>query len=421
MNPAPFHGLSRRLIATVRVWLRGRGAGRKTAPSMASYVRRIISDAILFNEVPSPTENEEQRASFVAARLGEFGIGEVQVSPEGAVSCELPSSDPNGDYLLLLANTENESYSPLESLVRLTDSEANGLGIADNSLGVATLLVLVEYLQSEQVRLGSNLVLLFTPLSSPAALETFIHGRRESFRAALHLAGLHLGEVETSPLGASELVVSVRTPDRPVYPEGSSSSAVSVLAGIASRLGSIRWSGDDRTVLNIARLRAGVGFGYFASQGILEVEILSPNGALLQMATEAVTATIRRTASEMGSEIEVEVRSTAPAAGAERNRFLVDALLQVHRRLGIKSREVSSMSRRPDFGALDMPVTRVGITTGRKTLTEELVHLAPIEKGFRQVLLLLEELAAPGRDVALDGERQALPESAGEAPRESAP
>ncbi len=411
MKPTSFFGLSRRLFSALRAWVRGRKARRKTAPSAAAYVKRIISDAILFNEVPSPTENEQQRAAFVAGRLADFGIGEVQVSPEGSVSCDLPSSDPNGDTLLLLANTDNESYSPLDSLVRLTEEEASGSGIADNSLGVATLLVLAEYLQNERVPPASNLVLLFTPLSSPAALQSFVRGRQEPFRAALYLSGLHLGEVETRPLGTSELVVSVRTPDRPVYPEGGSSSAVSVLAGIASRLGSIRWSGDDKTVLSIARLRAGVGFGYFASEGTLEVEILSPDAALLQMATEAVTATIRRTASEMSSEIEVETRSTAPAAGTEKSRFLVDALLQVHRRLGIKSREVSSTSRRPDFGALEMPVTRVGITTGRKTLTEELVQLAPIEKGFRQVLLLLEELAAPAgggaREAARDGAREA--------------
>ncbi len=412
MNPAPSHGFPRRLFSALRAWLRRRRAGRRTAPSTGAYVKRIISDAILFNEVPSPTENEQERAAFVAARLADFGVGEVQVSPEGSVSCELPSSDANGDYLLLLANTDNELYSPLDSLVRLTENEASGSGIADDSLGVATLLVLAEYLQNEQVPLASNLVLLFTPLSSPAALESFIRARKEPFRAALFLSGLHLGEVETRPLGTSELVVSVRIPDRPVYPEGGSSSAVSVLAGIASRLGSIRWSGDDQTVLSIARLRAGVGFGYFASEGTLEVEILSPNAALLQMATEAVTATIRRTASEMGSEIDIETRTTAPAAGTERNRFLVDALLQVHRRLGIRSREVSSTSRRPDFGALDMPVTRVGITTGRKTLTEELVQLAPIEKGFRQVLLLLEELGAPARDGTRAGAQDGSEEGA---------
>lgn len=389
------HGfLPRHLLSRLRAWF-GRRPPRAAAAPPAAYVNRIISDAVQFNEIPSPTENEAVRAEFLASRLEEFGIAEVHVSPEGCVSCALPSPDPSADYLLLLANTDNPSYSPLESLVRLTDREASGLGIADNSLGVAALLVLAEYLHKEQVPLGANLVLLFAPMNGTEALEAFVREQRQGFRAALFVSGLLLGDVETKSLGGCELAVSVRTDDRPVFPGGGSPSAVSVIAAIASRLGSIRWSEDKETVLSIARLRAGVGLGYFPSEGAMEVEIYSPNTSLLQMAREAVTATITGTASEMGARAEVEVRSTTTAADPARSRFLTDALLAVHRELGVKSRAVASLPRRPCLGVLDLPTLTVGVTTGRKTLTGESVELAPLEKGFRQILMLVRRLERP--------------------------
>jgi acetylornithine deacetylase/succinyl-diaminopimelate desuccinylase-like protein len=279
--------------------------------------------------------------------------------------------------------------------VRLTDRDAAGIGIADNSIGVATLLVLAEYLHKEQVPLGVNLVLLFTPMSSPSALEGFVRTHRQTFRAALFVCGIQLGDVETKSPGGCELQVTVRTADRPLFPDGGTGSAVSVIAAIASRLGSIRWSDDNETVLSIARLRAGTGLGYFASEGMMEVEIHSPNTGLLQMARDAATATIARTAAEMGASAEVAVLSTYAAADPARNSFLVDALQAVHRELGIRSLPVASLPRRPSLSALDLPTLTVGVTTGRKTLTGESVDLAPVEKGFRQIVQLIQRLQRP--------------------------
>jgi acetylornithine deacetylase/succinyl-diaminopimelate desuccinylase-like protein len=392
----PLRLVPQNIVSSLRLWL-GRRRARRPPPAATAgrYVNRILSDAILFNETPSPTENEELRAAFVAERLEEFGIAEVQLGGDGTVSCALPAADPSADYLLLLANTDNPDYSPLGSLVRLTDREAAGLGIADNSVGVATLLVLAEYLHKEQVPLGVNLVLLFTPLTSSAALESFVRRYGQTFRAALFVTGFQLGDVETRSPGGCELQVTVRTADRPLFPDGGTGSAVSVVAAIASRLGSIRWSDDNQTLLSIAKVEAGTGLGYFASEGTMEVEIHSPNTNLLQMARDAAAATIAKTAAEMGAKADVAVLSTYAPADPARSGFLVEALQAVHRELGIKSRPVASLPRRPHLGALDLPVLTVGVTTGRKTLTVESVDLAPIEKGFRQVLQLIRRLERP--------------------------
>jgi hypothetical protein len=50
--------------------------------------------------------------------------------------------------------------------------------------------------------------------------------------------------------------------------------------------------------------------------------------------------------------------------------------------------------------ALDVPAITVGITRGRRTLTEEFIEIAPVETGFRQLLMLLERVAAPTGEAA---------------------
>ena len=59
---------------------------------------------------------------------------------------------------------------------------------------------------------------------------------------------------------------------------------------------------------------------------------------------------------------------------------------------------MASIPRRPHLSALDLPTLTVGVTTGRKTLTSESVDLAPIERGFRQIVQLLRRLERPAEE-----------------------
>jgi hypothetical protein len=379
----------RSLAALVRRVL-GRTARRRGPAAQAKgYVNRIVSDAILFNETPSPTENERERAEFIARRLNEFGISELTIDGTGSVGCTIPSSDPTAESILMLASTANPAFSPLHSLVRLTGREATGIGIADNSLGVAAMLVLAEYLVKEQAPLAVNIDLFFTPMARGREIEGFARERARSCRAALFVCGLHLGDVEAQGTGTCELIVTVRAAGSP------GASAVAVVSAIASRLGAIRWSADNATLLRVARLEAGVGLGYFPVEGTMEVEIVSPGSSLLLMARDAAIATIRGTAAEMGATVELHESTVEPPADDARRAALVETLRQVHREMGIRSREVTAAPHRPYLGLLGLPVLSVGITTGRKALTEESVDLAPIEQGFRQLLMLTEKLGAP--------------------------
>jgi tripeptide aminopeptidase len=392
-------------ISTSVTSLLKRSAGHPPArgrAGIAPYVNRIISDAILFNERPSPTENEAERCEFLTRRLGEFGISEVAVSSEGNVSFVHPGESPAEDSILLLANTENESYSPLGSLVRLTPRLATGSGIADNSLGVAALLVLAEYLHKNGIRFGSNLLFLFTPRRGgiAGALRGFVGGWGEPVRAAVVVAGIELGDLETKPLGNCRFTVTIKAPERNVFPDPGGASAVSVLAHIASRLSSIHWSEGGETILNIARMRAGVGYGYFPSEGVMDVEIYSTSASVLQMACNAASATIQKTASEARVSAEIVTTAAAPVSSAERNVVLIEALEQVHRQLGIRSRTATTGALAAAVSALDVPAITVGITRGRRTLTEEFIEIAPVETGFRQLLMLLERVAAPTGEAA---------------------
>jgi tripeptide aminopeptidase len=371
------------------------GAHRKPFTEITPYVNRIISDAILYNEVPSPTEGEERRVNFITSRLADFGISNVSTDEAGNVRVLISGSKPTDEYVLLFAEIENDDYSPLDSLVRLTADRATGSGIADNSIGVASLLVLAEYLQNQSIRYDTNLVLLFTRLASQdeefAGLRRFLSDWDGRIAFAVYVTGIQLGNIETNPLGHYKLTVTVNTGEREIMDKSPGASAVSVLSNIAFQLGSIKWDSENNTTLNVARIVAGVGYGFFPSEGFLELEIYSGDTHVLDMAKKAAEATMEKFALETGAKIDVAVNSFIPVGNPEINSFLTESLKKIHGMLKIKSNFVSVPDKTAIINSFGVPAVSIGITRGKKRLAEEYVELASIETGFRQLLLLLEK------------------------------
>jgi hypothetical protein len=392
-----FIGFFKNIITSAKNLVEGRShpiLGRKGRLQVSPYVSRIISDAILFNEIPSPTEREELRAAFITRRLADFGISNVTEDEAGNVRVLFPASKPTDEYVLLFADIENDSYSPLDSLVKLTADRASGAGIADNSLGVASLLVLAEYIQHQNIQYDMNLVFLFTRLSYSdmefAGLRDFLSGWDGKIAFALYVSGIQLGNLEIRPLGHYKLTVSAKTNEHEVMESTGGASAVSVLSNIAFQLGNIKWDSENDTTLNIARIVAGVGYGFFPSEGFLELEIYSGNTNILDMMKKAACATIDKIGEETGSAVTISVNSFIPVGNPEINSFLTDSLKKVHEELKIKSNFVSVPDKTAILNSFGVPAVTVGMTRGKKGLNEEYIDIASIETGFRQLALILE-------------------------------
>jgi acetylornithine deacetylase/succinyl-diaminopimelate desuccinylase-like protein len=342
----------------------GRAAGlkrRKAAPArveIGTYVNRIVSDALLFNEIPSPTENEEARADFILRRLTEFGYEDPVVDEHGNVYVTVPSESEPAQHVLLFADIRCEEYSPAESLTRLEAGRAVGKGIAENSLGVSALLVLAEYLIKNQIQFGQNLVLLFTAFDSGAPhtqpLEHFLREWAARLRFGVSVRGLGLGWLQERPMGTYKLVVTSRTPEREVVGAESGVSAIALLANAAFRLGSIRWDTENKTFLNVARMEAGTGFGWYPAEGILELEIFSEDKDALEMTRKAVEATISNLSTEAGATTEIAVKTFFPAGDAEMNAELNRALRAVFRRFQSASLRGAKASRRSTWTSLPL-------------------------------------------------------------------
>ena len=344
------------------------GSARAARVDAGSYVNRIISDAILLNEIPSPTEREAARTQYIQQRLVELGYPGCSLDEVGNVSAVLPSREASDEHVLLFADIRCEDFSPIESMTRLEPERLRGRGIAENSIAAAALLVLAEYLAGNGIQYDRNVTFLFTSFDpgerEPQPLERFLQVWKDSVRFAAHVSGLELGRLEDRPLGTCKLSVAVRSEEREPTGKEPPPSVIWALASIASRLGSIRWDTENNTFLNVARVDAGVGFGWPATEGVLELEVFSPSAASLDMARKAVEATIGSIAVEAGVTVDIAVKAFLPAGDPEINAGLNTIVRGVHERLRIKSRPVSLPGYASFLNSLGIPAVTLGVTTG---------------------------------------------------------
>ncbi len=393
--------LMRRIAGLTRAVFGGGRARRRLKElrrvDLSQYVNRIISDAVLLNEIPSPTEAESRRMDFIAARLRDFGISNVVTDEAGNVAALFPAFGTRPDFLLVFAEVGDADYSPLGNSVNLTKERAAGHGVAERSAGAAALLVFAEYAQATGFYLDKNLLLLFTPSSSvdenSAALRSFLSEWGGQISGGLFIRGSGLGTVETRQVGTYWLSVDVRKAERDLLQAGDSASAATILGAIAFQIGAITWDPGKTTIVSIARMQAGIGYGHWPSEGTMDVEILSEQEALLETAKNTVMATIQKIASGEEAQAEVTVRAHHSVGDSQRNAPITAAVQETLTQLRIKPETGVITEKIAMLNEFGIPGAALGITSGKVAFDEEYIDLPPLETGFRQLLLVVERRA----------------------------
>ncbi len=369
----------------------------------ATYASRIVSDGVLMNDIPSPSDGEVLRMSFIKDRLGEFGISNVFSDERGNTLALFPAFGTKRDYVLLVAEVGDANYSPLGNAVRLSRTRASGQGLGERSFGAAALLVFAEFAQATGFHLDKNLLVLFTLSSSvderEEAFRHFLDGWGDRVSCGILVRGAGLGLVETRHVGSYRLSVSVQSEDKAILSPGTAASAASILGTIAAQVGGLTWDEKQTAMVNIARMEAGVGYGHWATQGELDMEIVAEDEKMLETIKSVVAGCIEKTASGTKAKIDTLVRFKRSVGDPKLNAPLVaelkSALAEVGAkpRTGIVSEKVSLLNER------GIPAIAVGLTTGTASPEGDALDLEPIASGFRQLLLVVEgSAAAVGRD-----------------------
>jgi hypothetical protein len=352
------------------------------------YASRIVSDAVLMNDIPSPVAAERLRMDFVRQRLGEFGISNVFTDGAGNVLALFPAYGTRRDFILLTAEIGDAGYSPLENAVRLSGDRAIGRGLGANSLGAAALLVFAEFAQATGFHLDKNLLLLFTPSSEvderETAFRSFLDEWGDRIACGLLVRGTGLGLVDTRHVGSYRLSLTVRSEDHELLSSDPQTSAATILGAIAARIGAVTAPGQAS--VSIARMEAGSGFGRWSTTGEMDVEIVAEDDRVLEELKAEVTRTVEGAAAGAKIGVDTLVRLRRSVGDPQRNAPLVAVHKRALAQVLVTPEDAAVSDKVSLLNERGIPALSVGLTT--ETGTD--VDLKPIASGFLQLLLVVE-------------------------------
>jgi hypothetical protein len=362
---------------------------------------RLLADAMRLAEIPSPTDREEQRAVFVLERLKSLGLTPL-VDEKGNIQVRLHAANlVNEPPLLLFADLGSNRWHPLESLSRLDADTAQGAGLAD-SLGAAALLSIADGVAAGRIAGGRDLLILFAArsLDDPEVnlfLPIIADPLNRPF-TALGLQGLTLGTLTTRVQGLYRMEINVSPgsakPGKGPAPTDSP-AVVNSLLSVAQMLAGITWDTEGTTRLHIRRIEAAASFGKTPSEGVLEIELESSDGARLDMAMNTVKATVEKAGSTAELKVEGQITSSIPVGDSAVIAGLAKTVMGILREQKIKIQEESGTDLSAFLSNQGIPAISLGIAHGREGRKRDLIEIDSIEKGRVLLETLITTLTGP--------------------------
>jgi hypothetical protein len=372
----------------------GKAAMAKKSPAKSPSPRAdlLLADAIRLAELPSPAPAEEPRAAFVLERLGSFGFLPA-VNEAGDIMVRLHSEQSTDEApILLFTDLGSKRWHPAESLARLDAENAAGAGLSD-SLGTAALLSIAEHCRSGAFFPQRDLLLLFTAKSLDDPNISFgpiLNSPRDRPFAAIGVRGFSLDRIIHS-VGSYRVKITVlgeTNGGEQSKAGGNGPNAVTeTLIDTARTLLGIAWDAEGKTKMFIRHLEALTVYGLTPQEGALELEIESSEGALLEMAMNAVKATAGKIGEQAKLKTETELLSYIPTGKPEKSLELFEILRKLTKEQRIKITEENGADPASFFTSEDIPALSMGIALGREGAHRDVINIDSVERG----LLVLEK------------------------------
>lgn len=363
----------------------------------------LLADVVMAAEIPAPTGNEKLCTRFLSDRFRESGLNDIATDQAGNIAGVIPGSEGRRN-LLVAAHVDKIWPESEDHTVSVEVGRMSGRGIADNSLGVATLAALPLILERLGICLQSNLILLGTTRSfgrgDLGGMRFFLENTERAIAAALCVEGMNIGRLSFSSLGMSRGECLVEWDGQPSRTDLASSGAIRVIERFSDGLQKLAEAHAGEAEILQGSVRAGSDYGVPPRSGRLRFEVRSERPKRVA----EVEAEIAELAAELGREFEgVEV---VVETIARRNRGdlgashpLVGAARRAMLALGVEPKVAPSISELAALLGHDIPALTLGITRGgdRHTPTET-IELDPIFDGLAQLVAVLQFMDASGSE-----------------------
>jgi len=353
----------------------------------------MLANLVMIAETPAPTFSEQRRKEFLLSRYNEYQLQNCSTDEAGNALGILPGD--RGDRNILVVGHMDTVFTESEDhTVTIQPGYVTGLGLGDNSLGVATVATLPIILEQLGIRLDSNLVVMGSARSlgrgNIEGIRFFLNNTDVPIAAGICVEGVRLGRLSYSSIGMLRGEIHYDLPEEYDWTRFGAGGAIVNMNEVINRVLEIPLPRRPRTTIVFNAIESGAGFNTIPTRGSLQFEVRSESGGLVQELGETIENIAAEVSSQTGTDVRMEVLARREPGGISFNHPLAAGARGIMKGLGINPRISPSTSELSAFIDKGIPAVTVGLTNGeRLNESNERLEIAPITTGLEQLLGLI--------------------------------
>jgi tripeptide aminopeptidase len=299
---------------------------------------KTLASQVTIAEIPAPTFHEGEKAKYMASEFRRVGLANVEIDKQGNV---LGWREGEVKDTFVVAAHLDISFAPgVNTKVRKEGARWFGPGLADDSRGLAALLVMAEAMNHGGVK--THQTILFVANVGEEGLGDLNGVRylfkespyRDRLREFISIDGTNPARIVTGGTGVKRYQVILRGPGGHSYGNFGRPSPIHAAGRIIDRLSDMEVPKTPKTTFNVGRISGGTAVNAIAEECSFEVDLRSEDPGVLDKIEVRLFEAIRlgvdeenkaRLASKMSLAAETRLVSNRPAGQTPAASPLVQA------------------------------------------------------------------------------------------------
>ena len=358
----------------------------------------VIQTAVAIQQIPAPTFHEAERAAYVRARFAEMDLAAISQDELNNVYGMVPGSG-EGKPIVVSAHLDTvfDHGTDLSTRVEKKGSSIRriyGPGIADNSLGVAGLIVLASVFRDQALTPQSDVWLTANACEEglgdlkgmKALVERFGHEA-----VYIVIEGGSFGLVFHEAVGVNRFLIEVRTPGGHSWGDYGKPSAIHELSSLINRITAIELPAKPKTTVNVGVIEGGTTINVIASHAQCQLDLRSGSKKHLQTLTTEVRRLAEETSRLPNVQVSMRPIGRRPSGRISPETEVVKNALSALKHVGYSSPELVAGSTDASVPlSLGIPSVCIGLAkSGNTHRTDEFVDITMLPQGLQQLLLLV--------------------------------
>jgi len=363
---------------------------------MIDITQRIIDLAIEIQQVAAPTFHERKRGEFIRELFEHEGLSDVSMDGEGNVFGRLKVQGQKANIKPLIISAHLDTVFPFEMdlTVRREAGKVYGIGIGDNSAGVAALIGLIWLIRERQIQPIGDVWLVANVceegLGDLRGMKAVVGRFGNDILGYLVLEGMALGHVYHRAVGVKRYKITATTKGGHSWSDYGQPSAIHELSKLVVALTGLELPKEPRTTMNVGKIMGGTSINVIAAEASMELDLRSEGQVELERLIVSVEKFISE-ANKSGLRVDAEVIGHRPAGELSSRHPLIQLADECIREQGLEPILTTGSTDANIPLSRGYPALVLGVTKGGDAHTkDEFIHTAPIRLGMEQLVSFVD-------------------------------